>query len=366
MARQTESGLPFEPVYGPADLEGWDPAERLGEPGRVPVHPRRLPDDVHGQAVDDAPVRRVRHGRGVQRALPASSSPRARPGCRSPSTCRRRWATTPTTRSPTARSARSASRSTRSTTCAILFGGIPLDEVSTSMTINAPAAVLLLLYQLVAEEQGVPATALTGTIQNDVLKEYIARGTYIYPPAAVAAAHHRHLQLLPRGDPALEHDLDLRLPHGRGRGDARAGDRVHARRRHRVRARRGRVRHGRRRVRAAPRVLLRRPARRCSRRSRSSARPAASGPRVMREEFGAKNPKSLMLRFHTQTAGRPAHRAAARGQPRARRGPGARRGARRHAVAAHQLLRRGDRAADARRRRGSRCAPSRCWPTRPT
>ena len=64
----------------------------------------------------------------------------------------------------------------------ILFGGIPLGEVSTSMTINAPASVLLLLYQLVAEEQGVPASALTGTIQNDVLKEYIARGTYIYPP----------------------------------------------------------------------------------------------------------------------------------------------------------------------------------------
>ena len=64
-----------------------------------------------------------------------------------------------------------------------LFDGIPLDEVSTSMTINAPAALLLLLYQLVAEEQGVPGAKLNGTIQNDVLKEYIARGTYIYPPA---------------------------------------------------------------------------------------------------------------------------------------------------------------------------------------
>jgi methylmalonyl-CoA mutase, N-terminal domain len=64
----------------------------------------------------------------------------------------------------------------------VLFGGIPLREVSTSMTINAPAAVLLLLYQLVAEEQGVDPANLTGTIQNDVLKEYIARGTYIYPP----------------------------------------------------------------------------------------------------------------------------------------------------------------------------------------
>src|SRR5262249_44464420 len=63
-----------------------------------------------------------------------------------------------------------------------LLHQIPLATVSTSMTINAPAAVLLLLYQLVAEEQGVAASELTGTIQNDILKEYIARGTYIYPP----------------------------------------------------------------------------------------------------------------------------------------------------------------------------------------
>jgi len=63
------------------------------------------------------------------------------------------------------------------------FGGIPLDKVSTSMTINAPAAVLLLLYELVGEEQGVPAAQLRGTTQNDILKEYIARGNFIYPPA---------------------------------------------------------------------------------------------------------------------------------------------------------------------------------------
>ena len=62
------------------------------------------------------------------------------------------------------------------------FDGIPLDEVSTSMTINAPAAVLLLLYQLVGEEQGVEPAALRGTVQNDILKEYIARGNFIYPP----------------------------------------------------------------------------------------------------------------------------------------------------------------------------------------
>ena len=63
-----------------------------------------------------------------------------------------------------------------------LFDGIPLDRVTTSMTINATAAILLLLYQLVAEEQGVDARRIGGTIQNDILKEYAARGTYIYPP----------------------------------------------------------------------------------------------------------------------------------------------------------------------------------------
>ena len=64
----------------------------------------------------------------------------------------------------------------------LLFDGIPLGEVSTSMTINAPAALLLLLYELVAEEQGVAADALRGTVQNDILKEYCARGNYIFPP----------------------------------------------------------------------------------------------------------------------------------------------------------------------------------------
>jgi methylmalonyl-CoA mutase N-terminal domain/subunit len=63
-----------------------------------------------------------------------------------------------------------------------LFDGIPLDLVSTSMTINATASLLLLLYELAAERQGMSSTALRGTIQNDILKEYIARGTYIFPP----------------------------------------------------------------------------------------------------------------------------------------------------------------------------------------
>lgn len=65
-----------------------------------------------------------------------------------------------------------------------LFKGIPLDKVSTSMTINAPAAILLLMYEIVAAEQGISSSKINGTIQNDILKEYISRGTYIFPPKA--------------------------------------------------------------------------------------------------------------------------------------------------------------------------------------
>ena len=65
-----------------------------------------------------------------------------------------------------------------------LFDGIPLDRVSTSMTINATAIVLLSLYVAVAKQQGVPLRSISGTVQNDILKEYVARGTYIYPPRA--------------------------------------------------------------------------------------------------------------------------------------------------------------------------------------
>src|SRR6185312_4719658 len=64
----------------------------------------------------------------------------------------------------------------------ILLDGIPLDTVSTSMTINATAAILLSLYVAVARRRGIPESALAGTVQNDILKEYVARGTYIYPP----------------------------------------------------------------------------------------------------------------------------------------------------------------------------------------
>src|SRR5947209_17868908 len=87
----------------------------------------------------------------------------------------------------------------------VAFDGIPLDQVSTSMTINAPASVLLLLYELVGEEHGVPAEKLRGTTQNDILKEYIARGNFIYPPEPAMRpttdlfAYSR--ELIPNGNP---------------------------------------------------------------------------------------------------------------------------------------------------------------------
>ncbi len=97
------------------------------------------------------------------------------------------------------------------------------------MTINAPASVLLLLYQLVAEEQGVAGEALRGTVQNDVLKEYIARGTYIFPPAPSLRLVSDTFAYCARAPAALEHHLGVRLPHGRGGGHARAGGRLHPR-----------------------------------------------------------------------------------------------------------------------------------------
>ena len=159
----------------------------------------------------------------------------------------------------------------------VLFDGIPLDKVSTSMTINAPAALLLLLYQLVGEEQGVPADRLTGTIQNDVLKEYIARGTYIFPPKPSLRLIADIFQYC-RAEIPKWNTISISGYHMAEAGRvARAGDRLHPRRRHRVRPHRGRRRDGRRRLRAAAVLLLRRPAPRSWRRSRSSAPPAGSG-----------------------------------------------------------------------------------------
>jgi methylmalonyl-CoA mutase, N-terminal domain len=183
-----------------------------------------------------------------------------------------------------------------------LFDGIPLDQVSTSMTINAPASVLLLLYQLVAAEHGVPGDKLSGTIQNDVLKEYIARGTYIFPPAEslrlssdifgyCAAELPRWNTISISGyhmaeagaNPAQEIGFTLANGMEYVRAALRAGLAVDQ---------------------FAPRLSFFFVARTSLLEEVAKFRAARRiWARLMREEFGAQNPKSMMLRFHTQTAG---------------------------------------------------------------
>jgi methylmalonyl-CoA mutase N-terminal domain/subunit len=184
----------------------------------------------------------------------------------------------------------------------VLFGDIPLGDVSTSMTINAPAAVLLLMYQLVAEEQGVPKEEITGTIQNDVLKEYIARGTYIYPPAhslrfitdifaycrtelprwntiSISGYHMAEAGATPVQEIAFTLADGIEYV----RAAVEAGLSVDD---------------------FAPRLAFFFVSRTTILEEVAKFRAARRiWAQVMREEFGAKDPKSLMLRFHTQTAG---------------------------------------------------------------
>ncbi len=115
-----------------------------------------------------------------------------------------------------------------------LFEGIPLERVSTSMTINSTAAILLAFYVLVARRQGADIRKLSGTVQNDILKEYIARGTYIYPPRACHAHHDRSVRLGGPRIAGVEHHLHQRISHSRSRIDRRPGSGLHLRQRHRV------------------------------------------------------------------------------------------------------------------------------------
>ena len=114
--------------------------------------------------------------------------------------------------------------------------GIPLDRVSTSMTINATAIILLALYIAVARRQGVPPSKLSGTIQNDILKEYVARGTYIYPPRASLRIVTDIFAFCTRELAQLEQHFDQRLSHPRGGIDGGPGGGVHVRERDRLRA----------------------------------------------------------------------------------------------------------------------------------
>ncbi len=176
----TDSGIEIEPLYAEDDVAA-GLSDRLGEPGSYPftrgIHPGMYRDRLWtmrqyaGYATAEETNRRYRylieHGStGLSMAfdLPTQLG---------------RDSDDPLCRGEVGRTGVAIDTIEDMRIC---FNGIPLDEVSTSMTINAPAAILLLLYELVGEEQGVEAGQLRGTVQNDVLKEYVARGNYIYPP----------------------------------------------------------------------------------------------------------------------------------------------------------------------------------------
>ncbi|WP_329195268.1 acyl-CoA mutase large subunit family protein [Streptomyces sp. NBC_01435] len=301
MTRETESGLPIEPVYGPDALDGWSPGEKLGEPGAYPFTRGVYPTMYTGRPWT------MRQYAGFGTAT--ESNARYQQLIANGTTGLSVAFDLPTQMGHDS-DAPIASGEVGKVGVAIdsiddmrvLFDGIPLDRVSTSMTINAPAALLLLLYQLVGEEQGVPAEKLTGTIQNDVLKEYIARGTYIFPPGPslrlIADIFKYCRAEIPKwntisisgyhmaeagASPAQEIAFTLADGIEYVRTAVAAGMDVDD---------------------FAPRLSFFFVSRTTILEEVAKFRAARRiWARVMKEEFGAENPKSLMLRFHTQTAG---------------------------------------------------------------
>ncbi len=182
------------------------------------------------------------------------------------------------------------------------FDGIPLDQVSTSMTINAPAACLLLLYDLVGEEQGVPSEKLRGTTQNDVLKEYIARGNYIYPPRPTMRLTTDLFQYCQENVPKWN-TISISGYHFREKGCSAVQEVAFT------------LSSGIAYVTAAiekgldvddfaPRLAFFFNGHNNVFQEVAKFRAARRmWAHIMRERFGAKNPKSTMLRFHTQTGG---------------------------------------------------------------
>src|SRR5579859_2539403 len=301
MATVSESGEPIESVYGPKALAGFDPDHELGEPGEYPFTRGVYPTMY---------VTRPWTMRQYAGFSTAADSNRRYQQLIAAGTTGLSVAFDLPTQMGFDSDAPQASGEVGKVGVAIdsiedmhtLFDGIPLDSVSTSMTINAPAAILLLLYELVASERGIPAGQLTGTIQNDILKEYIARGTYIYPPAPslrlVADTFAYCGSNIPRWNtisisgyhmaeagatPVQEIAFTLANAREYVRTALRAGLAVDD---------------------FGPRLSFFFVARTTLLEEVAKFRAARRlWARIMAQEFGAKDPKSQMLRFHTQTAG---------------------------------------------------------------
>ncbi len=185
----------------------------------------------------------------------------------------------------------------------MLFNKIPLDKVSTSMTINATAAILLAMYIAVAEKQGVAVSQLAGTVQNDVLKEYVARGTFIYPPAAsikmTVDIMEYCSEMLPKWN-----TISVSGYHIREAGATAAQELAFTLANGIAYVQAG-IERGRLAVDSfAPRISFFFNSHNSFFEEIAKFRAARRiWARIMRENFKAKNPKSWMLRFHTQTAG---------------------------------------------------------------
>ena len=174
--RETDSEIEIKPVYTEEDVQG----PELEPPGEYPFTRGPYKDMYRGRPWTIVSTRASgRPSRPTSAsAISSSGADRSLGGVRPPDSARLRL------RRPTGgrRGERTGVAIDSIADMELLFDGIPLGEVSTSMTINAPAALLLLLYELVAEQQGVSGAELRGAVQNDVLKEYCARGNYIFPP----------------------------------------------------------------------------------------------------------------------------------------------------------------------------------------
>ena len=179
--RRTDSGIEVRPVYGPNDLEGWDPATQLGDPGAFPYTRGIRADMYRGR------LWTMRQYAGFGTAESTNQRFKFLLGAgQTGLSCAFDLPTQMGYDSDHARAEGEVGKVGVAidslADMRLLLADLPLDKVTTSMTINATAAILLLFYQLVAEENGVDPALLGGTIQNDILKEYVARGTYIYPP----------------------------------------------------------------------------------------------------------------------------------------------------------------------------------------
>ena len=179
--KRTDSGIEIAPLYTEADLANWNAQEQLGTPGVAPYTRGVYPTMYRGKLW----TMRQYAGFGTAESTNERFKFLLQAG-QTGLSCAFDLPTQMGYDSDHPRAEGEVGKVGVAISCLddmrLLLKDLPLDKVSTSMTINSTAAILLLMYELVAEEQGIPATAISGTIQNDLLKEYIARGTYVYPP----------------------------------------------------------------------------------------------------------------------------------------------------------------------------------------